>query len=750
MAKQNTRQDRIREVANSLRTFQDTMKQQLSMETEINALKKTIGDLNSTISDMNSKMESHQTYIEASMKVSAMREREKEKKENEKNAKTGNSGSIDYWKRMLEELSSVAASQGEMTDTMHEFIKRMDDKKDAEENKEDNTAAAIRDYLERQEQRDKERDVENRLNGNKKSTPDNSGNSEKSKPSGSGSSIFSILGSLLLGGGMMMGGLLGGGLGKMMGGMKIIGSGVLSLGAKILKGVFSMLKGSVLGIFRGAGKLPGMLMKLPVVGGVIKLFSKFLTPLNALFSMIQGVVDFFDTDAIAKKLGISKGKVSMFDRIMAGLEGFVAKFVGNLIDPFLQLFGIDFSVEDFLRNGFGVIEKAIDSAIESIKSKGFKKWAGDLTHDMMRTAEAAMKSMWDSIVGSITAMKDGILDWLESQEWMPDVAKEKMRSWRGESNSVSPSQEPPASLVAPQAAPKMYDDTSNATSKYFDPTKSGLFGQGKDTSGTPVPFYELHASNENAPQAANDDTFLNPRPIYKPLNGGDTESNLLNVIGQKESGGNYNIIYGGQTIPLTDMSIGEVLDYQTRNMKNGSTAVGKYQFIHSTLKAAMTGAGLSEKDMMSPENQDKMAIYLLKKRGLDDYKSGRISDKQFASNLALEWASLPLANGKSAYDGVMGNSAQMSYADFMSTVQGNPVDVNRGSDLLDSQRNISNSQTTAATKPSQVQVINNNSKNETAGNMTITLRNDEPSFKKIIEQFAFNSMGVTGSPLSNS
>jgi hypothetical protein len=198
------------------------------------------------------------------------------------------------------------------------------------------------------------------------------------------------------------------------------------------------------------------------------------------------------------------------------------------------------------------------------------------------------------------------------------------------------------------------------------------------------------------------------------------------------------------------MSIGEVMDYQKTKMKNGSTAVGKYQFINSTLEMAMRGSGLSPNDMMSPENQDKMAMFLLKRRGLDEYKSGKMSEDQFASNLALEWASLPTINNVSAHAGVMGNKSLVSYKDFMNTVRGGSS--NTGDGLIDSQRNVANAKTDASQKPVQVQQINNVNQTgkEGAGQMQISLRNEEPSFKKIIEQLAFNSMGVTGSPMFNS
>ena len=69
---------------------------------------------------------------------------------------------------------------------------------------------------------------------------------------------------------------------------------------------------------------------------------------------------------------------------------------------------------------------------------------------------------------------------------------------------------------------------------------------------------------------------------------------------------------------LTDMTIGEVIRRQDRKLTNDQGfihAAGRYQIIGNTLPSAMRGAGLKPTDMFSPENQDKMGIYLLKSGG---------------------------------------------------------------------------------------------------------------------------------------
>lgn len=119
----------------------------------------------------------------------------------------------------------------------------------------------------------------------------------------------------------------------------------------------------------------------------------------------------------------------------------------------------------------------------------------------------------------------------------------------------------------------------------------------------------------------------------------------LDIIAGPESGGNYNSmnqgtdssgrIVGsgdsrnviGQT--LTDMTIGQVIDRQNerkypRNAKpdRGIHAAGKYQIIGNTLPTAVKQAGLSLSDKFSPENQDMLALAILKDKGIGAWTSG--------------------------------------------------------------------------------------------------------------------------------
>jgi hypothetical protein len=131
---------------------------------------------------------------------------------------------------------------------------------------------------------------------------------------------------------------------------------------------------------------------------------------------------------------------------------------------------------------------------------------------------------------------------------------------------------------------------------------------------------------------------------------------LLDLIAAGEGG--YTSINRGRAgdtpggFPgLTAMTISEIQAKQALAWN----AVGRYQFIATTLKMAMDAAGISPAARFTPEVQDWLAIALLiggKRPKLRDYLLGRdVSLDDAQTDLALEWASLPLPNGRGAYDG---------------------------------------------------------------------------------------------------
>jgi hypothetical protein len=127
-----------------------------------------------------------------------------------------------------------------------------------------------------------------------------------------------------------------------------------------------------------------------------------------------------------------------------------------------------------------------------------------------------------------------------------------------------------------------------------------------------------------------------------------------------------------QHSPLTSMTVAEVQEFQSNMIsgrgptgKHETTAVGKYQIIAGTLAGLIKNGAIKPGDIFNSSTQDRAAIALLKGRGMDAYIGGKISKDEFANRVAQEWASMPLASGKGAYDGTGSNKAGGSRAEYL-------------------------------------------------------------------------------------
>lgn len=154
---------------------------------------------------------------------------------------------------------------------------------------------------------------------------------------------------------------------------------------------------------------------------------------------------------------------------------------------------------------------------------------------------------------------------------------------------------------------------------------------------------------------------------------------LLDFIAAHESRGDYNIVWGGikkadrPKKPLVQMTIAEVLAWQDSiDPKYQSEAAGRYQIMEDTLRKLYVQAGMSERDLFDAAGQDRLAVQLLKQRGLDKYLAGQITAETFCNNLAKEWASLPCVSGpkkgRSYYAGDGLNKAGVDVAPFLNVV----------------------------------------------------------------------------------
>jgi muramidase (phage lysozyme) len=137
---------------------------------------------------------------------------------------------------------------------------------------------------------------------------------------------------------------------------------------------------------------------------------------------------------------------------------------------------------------------------------------------------------------------------------------------------------------------------------------------------------------------------------------------IRELIAGVESGGDYNKLVGGKTANLTGMTLAEVYKFQDQMLHSGfvSSAIGKYQFIKSTLAGLATELGLGPDTKFTADVQDKLANQLIKKQGFDAAASGKMSKQDFLHRLATQWAGLPGSPAGGLYDGAT-NKAGISW-----------------------------------------------------------------------------------------
>ena len=152
-----------------------------------------------------------------------------------------------------------------------------------------------------------------------------------------------------------------------------------------------------------------------------------------------------------------------------------------------------------------------------------------------------------------------------------------------------------------------------------------------------------------------------------PTGAGPAES-LKHLIGWAESrrDGYDAIQHGAKIRPAkrpTQMTITEIFQWIAAT-PGQQHAIGRYQFIPSTLKALVHEAGLSGGTMFSVQTQDRLADILIEDAGYSAFVSGRIGRHQFMENLARIWAGFPTSSGRSFYHGYAGNRSVIGWREF--------------------------------------------------------------------------------------
>jgi len=157
--------------------------------------------------------------------------------------------------------------------------------------------------------------------------------------------------------------------------------------------------------------------------------------------------------------------------------------------------------------------------------------------------------------------------------------------------------------------------------------------------------------------------------------GTDSKGNIVHY--------SHNTVRDGKK--LSEMTLDEIRSYQAikdPNDKDRLFTVGKYQLVPETFEVAVKQLGLKGDDVLTPEIQDQMGVFLVSKKPgrsrLSKYLSGdtAVSSDQAMLDLAMEFASIPVP--KDIKKGTYGNwpkrdilAGESFYADLKAKKGGN-------------------------------------------------------------------------------
>ena len=123
---------------------------------------------------------------------------------------------------------------------------------------------------------------------------------------------------------------------------------------------------------------------------------------------------------------------------------------------------------------------------------------------------------------------------------------------------------------------------------------------------------------------------------------------IIRAEGTAKFGDPYNtsLNYVKSPKPLTSMTMNEVMqwgDYLRSSQGLNSSAKGAFQITNTTQRDAMTGLGIPGSAMFSPENQQRMAMWIYQNQGIgawEGFKSGGSGVAQSVSTVGASIDSL--------------------------------------------------------------------------------------------------------------
>jgi muramidase (phage lysozyme) len=144
---------------------------------------------------------------------------------------------------------------------------------------------------------------------------------------------------------------------------------------------------------------------------------------------------------------------------------------------------------------------------------------------------------------------------------------------------------------------------------------------------------------------------------------------ILDLIASVEAVGGYDVVNGGKIDGLSKMTISAARQAALRS--GGSGAMGRYQQMPQYVLDRARSIGLNpDRDLFSPENQDKLAVLLINGAGYKEWKSGSLTTEKFAHRLSATWRGLPEGPSNKTYQDryASRNKAHTSWANVIATL----------------------------------------------------------------------------------
>lgn len=208
------------------------------------------------------------------------------------------------------------------------------------------------------------------------------------------------------------------------------------------------------------------------------------------------------------------------------------------------------------------------------------------------------------------------------------------------------------------------EDLSNVIAKSVEESVSSKLDKVIDDLEKQLMIKEM----ERKPGLEGKDQFGEDGTILEGTTGGEYGP-ILDLIASVEAVGGYDVVNGGKISGLSKMTISAARQAAMRSGRSG--AMGRYQQMPQYVLDRARSIGLNpDRDLFSPENQDKLAILLINGAGYKKWKAGQMTTEQFAHNLSATWRGLPEGPNNKTYQDQYAsrNKAHTSWANVMATL----------------------------------------------------------------------------------